>query len=120
MPNFSNLTKIAEQLPHSMAKKYNAVVDRQTRVRINVAVYAYAYEIMDDPVATDAEFDNLCAEVKVSIDTRNQIMDKWFRDNFSPHTGSWVWSHPDKAGLHKYYLLWRKHKKNGTKQRQPN
>ena len=33
----------------------------ETRARINVALYAYAYEIKDDPLVSDAEFDELCA-----------------------------------------------------------
>lgn len=74
---------------------YNEIVDRQTWVRIQVAKAAYAYEIDANPIMDDGEYDKLASEVDVSIDTRRSDLDLWFRKEFSPHTGQWIWNHPD-------------------------
>jgi hypothetical protein len=70
-----------------------------------VSVWAYAYEMLDDPLVSDAEFDLECIQVDLGIDTGNATMDKFFKDNFDPFTGQWVHKHPDKLGLHKIYNL---------------
>lgn len=78
--------------------------------RIRVTVAAYAYEFEGDPIMSDAEFDKLALEIDLSVDTGNETMDKWFRENFEPCTGSWVHKHPDKQGLRRVMLLMRKNK----------
>lgn len=59
-----------------------------------VSVWAYAYEVLSCSLVSDAEFDAECKLVDLSIDTGNEEMDKWFRENFQPHTGQWVLRHP--------------------------
>lgn len=81
--------------------------DHQTRLRIRVAVAAYAYEMMDDPIMSDATYDTLARQIDPRKPTCNLLMDRFFRAHFSPHTGSWVRQHPDLAGLHRVYLLVR-------------
>jgi hypothetical protein len=77
------------------ARKYNPVVDAETRLRIKVAIYAYSYEYEADSLVSDAEFDDLCSKVNLDIDTRRPDLDKWFRSEFSPYTGQWIHDHPD-------------------------
>lgn len=76
--------------------------------RMKVLLWAYAYEFVNIPMASDAEFDALCQEVDVSIDTLRPDLDEWFRENFQPHTGMWVRSLPDRdlTALAKIYKAW--------------
>ena len=78
---------------------YNPVVDAETRKRIHLCVYAYAYEFLGETLITDHEFDKLAYSINLNIKTRRPDMDKWFIENFEPHTGQWIWSHPEKQKL---------------------
>ena len=69
--------------------------------RIKVSILAYAYEILNKPVAFDHEFDDLCQKIDLSIDTDRPDLDKWFREEFSPHTGMWIHKHPELEGIKK-------------------
>jgi hypothetical protein len=80
----------------------------ETRRRIRVAVAAWAYEIHDDPLMSDAEFDTLAREIDVDRSTANSDMDRWFATEFSPDTGQWVHRHPDKDGLERVYRQLRR------------
>jgi len=71
----------------------------ETRRRIRVAVAALAYEQGEEPIMSDSDFDQLCREVNPQTDTGNEELDLFFRTEFQPHTGQWVHSHPDRAGL---------------------
>ena len=76
---------------------------RETRRRIRVAVAAYAYEIENDPVMSDAEYDSLCREIDPDMATGNQPLDVFFMVHFEPDTGQWVHKHPDIPGLKRVY-----------------
>jgi hypothetical protein len=80
----------------------------QTRLRIKVAVAAYAYEVEDDPIISDEEFDRLSLTIDPEILTGNDTMDKFFREEFDPNTGSWIHKHPEKEKLKQLVKLWRK------------
>lgn len=82
-----------------------ARIAEEIKRRINVAVWAYAYELENDSLVSDQRFDSECRLVDLSIDTGRPDMDAWFRANFDPCTGQWVHAHPDKNGLHRIYLL---------------
>lgn len=84
----------------------------ETRRRIRVAVAAWAYEVHDDPIISDAEFDALAREIDLNASTANSDMDDWFMQHFSPHTGQWVHQHPDTAGLERVYRALRRPKFN--------
>lgn len=77
----------------------------ETKRRIDVAVWAYAYEIKDDPLVDDFVFDSEALLVSLSVSTDRPEMDAWFRENFDPSTGMWVRNHPDLKGLHRIYLI---------------
>lgn len=78
---------------------YGDRVSLETRKRIRVAVAAWAYEVLDVSIMTDAEFDELAKSIDLSIDTRRPDLDKWYRKNFKSYTGSWVHGHPDRVRL---------------------
>lgn len=73
---------------------YRSRKEIETSKRIKVCVAAYAYEIKDKPIMSDAEFDSLAQSVNISVNTDRPDMDEWFRKEFTPYTGSWIHSHP--------------------------
>lgn len=75
----------------------------ETRNRILIAVYAYAYEIKSNPLITDAEFDKLALEINLEISTGNIVMDEWFKGNFTPYSGCWVHNHPNLKRIKELY-----------------
>ena len=79
----------------------------ETRRRIRVAVAAWAYEVHNDPLMSDAEFDALARSIDVNRSTANSDMDRWFLANFNPDTGIWVRRHPDTGGLERVYRMLR-------------
>jgi hypothetical protein len=80
----------------------------ETRRRIQVALWAYAYEIADDPIVTDAVFDAVSSQIDVSIQTGNALLDKFFAEKFDASTGMWVRDHPELDKLEALYLMTRK------------
>ena len=79
----------------------------ETRRRIRVAVAAWAYEVHNDPLMSDAEFDALAREIDVDRSTANSHLDQWFALNFNPDTGMWVHDHPEPEGLERIYRMLR-------------
>lgn len=75
----------------------------EKRKRINVALWAYAYEVRNDSIVTDGEFDRVALEINVFARTDNEEMDTFFQWEFSPDTGVWVHQHPNIAGLERIY-----------------
>lgn len=82
-------------------------VCEETQLRIRVAVYAWAYEVHDDPLVSDAVFDHTARKVDLERSTSRPDIDEWFRDNFNPSTGVWVRSHPEPEGLERIYRMLR-------------
>lgn len=94
-----------------MKREWGSPFERERQLRIKVAVAAYAYEIKDDPIISDTEYDRLALEIDVRKSTGNSHMDKWFLDNFDPSTGMWVRNHPNRKGLNRIYKMhkqWRR------------
>lgn len=75
----------------------------EIRNRIRLAVAAYAYEIEDNPIMPDAEFDRLAASIKPCELTGRPILDLFFLESFEPHTGIWIHDHPDLDGIARIY-----------------
>lgn len=84
----------------------------ETRRRIMVSVWAYAYEIANPPVSLvpdhifDAECYMLAAGLRVETDRLD--LDYWFRGAFAPHTGQWIHEHPELGKIAKIYERWFK------------
>lgn len=74
---------------------YTPEINYQTRIRIQLAKAAYAYEYSDQPIMTDAEFDTMARQVDLGVDTRRPDLDEFFRKEFSHSTGMWIHKHPD-------------------------
>lgn len=79
-------------------------IETERRNRIRLSVAAYAYEFRDDSIMTDAEFDALALKINPDMDTGNEKLDKFFKEEFVAYSGSWIYKHPDLNGLITIYV----------------
>lgn len=86
-------------------------IENERRNRIKLSVAAYTYEVYNDSIMSDAEFDQLADKINVQVVTGNELMDDFFREHFSPYTGQWIHKHPDKAKLDDIYVKFFKKKR---------
>lgn len=82
--------------------------------RIQVAAWAYAYEVEDDPLVSDAKYDEVARLIKPQMITGRPALDKFFREEFAPHTGAWVRRHPELIKLIRVVRIMRERAKRGT------
>lgn len=68
-------------------------IERRNRIQLSVA--AYAYEIKDNPLISDHNFDQACLAIQPSISTGHPVLDQFFRTEFHPDTGAWIHHHPE-------------------------
>ena len=61
---------------------FRSVLERETRYRVLLTLY-------------DHEYDELSYKVNLKINTLRPDLDGWWRQNFQPHTGLWIHSHPE-------------------------
>lgn len=92
----------------SLDKFFEVQFNEEKRRRICVSVWAWAYEKHSDSIVSDAKFDEVCKQIDVSVSTGNDIMDIFFKNEFSSHTGQWVHKHPEKDKLEALYQRLRK------------
>jgi hypothetical protein len=52
---------------------------------------------------SDAEFDKMCIDVDLKVDTGNKLLDSYFKKNFDPSTGQWIHKHPELDKITKLY-----------------
>lgn len=83
---------------------WGSPIEIETRLRIVLAVAAYAYEMANDPIMSDADFDHLARSVCLDVDTTRPDLDAWFRKSFDPSTGMWVRSHPELDKIRRLFL----------------
>lgn len=81
----------------------------ETRRRIKLAIWAYAYEFEDHSIVTDTVFDVESYQVNLNIETDRLDLDYWFRANFQPCTGMWIHKHPDLSRVKELYERFFKH-----------
>jgi hypothetical protein len=84
---------------------WGTLVEIERRNRIRASLAAYTYEFQNTSIMSDAEFDNLCKQIDVSVSTDNPRMDKFFREHFQPDTGMWIRKHPE---LHKLAIIYKR------------
>lgn len=87
--------------------------EKQTRLRIQICLWAYAYEFRHDSIVSDGAFDEACAQVDLSIETDRPDLDKWFKKNFDKCTGQWIYSHPELREIEKIYNRFLQRDKHG-------
>ena len=79
--------------------KWGSEVEVERRNRIQLSIAAYAYEFLDEPLVSDAVFDQAALQIRPEMDTGNPVMDAFFRKEFSASTGMWIRKHPDLPGI---------------------
>lgn len=87
---------------------WGSEVEVERMRRINVAAWAYAYEVENNPIVDDGTFDREAALVRPEIDTGHATLDEFFRTEFAPHTGLWVNKHPHPNKLKRVCRLKRR------------
>ncbi len=75
----------------------------EKRKRINVALYAYAYEIMGHSLVSDEKYDTISLGIRPKLPTNYPIMDNFFKNEFSPDTGMWIYKHPELEKIAQIY-----------------
>lgn len=78
----------------------------ETRRRIKLAVWAYAYEFRNVSIVDDFVFDFESRMVDLNVRTDRPDLDIWFVCNFDPSTGQWIHKHPELtkvAGLYERF-----------------
>jgi len=83
--------------------KWGSVVEHERRRRIFLCVWAYAYEFGAAPLVEDYVFDFEASMVDPQVNTGNDVLDKFFREEFDPDTGMWIHKHPDLEGIKRVY-----------------
>lgn len=71
--------------------------------RVMVSLAAFAYEIRNEIIMSDSDFDKLCLQIDPSVNTGHPVLDKFFREKFDPSTGMWIRDHPE---LNKVEMLY--------------
>lgn len=82
---------------------WGAPIELETRRRIRIAIAAYAYEVLDRPILSDAEFDKLAQSINKTVGTCHPLVDEFFIVHFSPMTGMWIHQHPELAKIKALY-----------------
>lgn len=103
------MTKLVLGVEDFPASTWGTPVEKERRRRIQVAVAAYAYELAHDPIMDDSSFDYIAQQIDKTIDTGNAELDDFFRNEFSPMTGMWIYQHPDIAGVKRAYERFRRY-----------
>lgn len=83
--------------------KWGSRVEKEIHRRIRLSVAAYSYEVLNESIMSDSEFDILCKEIDTDIKTGNKKLDTFFKTKFDPSTGQWIHSHPELDGIKKIY-----------------
>lgn len=77
-------------------------------LRIQVSLGAYAYEMHLHQIMSDQRWDALAKKIRPKMATGNRKLDRFFRQQFDPSTGLWIYKHPDLLGIRNIYTrVWR-------------
>lgn len=83
--------------------RWGRAIEMETKRRIDLCVATYAYEIADNPIMPDHQWDRLAQFINPKLGTCHPIVDEFFAAEFSPMTGMWIHNHPDLAGIKRLY-----------------
>lgn len=75
----------------------------ETRRRILLAIWAYAYEFHNHSIVSDSVFDLESYQVNLQMQTNRPDLDFWFVCNFHPCTGMWIHKHPELSRIATLY-----------------
>lgn len=70
-------------------------VEIETRRRIMVSIWAYAYEFENVSLVDDHRFDAECRRIDPAVKTNRPDLDFFFATQFQPDTGMWIRHYPE-------------------------
>ena len=70
-------------------------MEEEKRRRINICVWAWAYEKYATSLVPDAKWDETALLIHPAQSTDDKILDKFFLEDFVPYTGQWIYRHPE-------------------------
>ena len=82
--------------------------NREIRNRFRLSLASYSYVFHDDSLMTDAEFDKLSREIDPNEKTGNELIDRFFREEFMVDSGMWIRRHPELDKLKLIYETLRR------------
>ena len=77
--------------------------NQEIKNRIKISVAAFAYEYLNSPIMSDADFDSLAQQINITKQTGNKTLDTFFEKYFTPDSGVWIHKHPEKNKLEYLY-----------------
>jgi len=77
--------------------------NQEIKNRIKISVAAFAYEYLNSPIMSDADFDSLSQQIDVKKQTGNKTLDTFFEKHFTVDSGMWIHKHPEKTKLKYLY-----------------
>ena len=77
--------------------------NQEIKNRIKISVAAFAYEYLNSPIMSDADFDSLSQQIDVKKQTGNKMLDTFFEKHFTVDSGMWIHKHPEKTKLKYLY-----------------
>jgi len=92
--------------------EFDVDYSEEIRNRIKLSVAAYAYEVHDDTIMSDEDFDKLALRINKKTKTGNARLDNIFRLRFMTDTGMWIRKHPEPKKLEHLYKTYYKGKSN--------
>lgn len=63
--------------------------------RIQISVLCCAYEIFHTSLIPDTEYDQLALKLDHTSSTDRPDLDQFFATEYTPHTGLWIYKHPE-------------------------
>lgn len=78
-------------------------VEVETKRRILLSVWAYAYEFENHTIVSDAVFDIESYQIDKNIRTKRPDIDIFFVIHFQPCTGIWIHHHPELNKIKEIY-----------------
>lgn len=87
-----------------MTKPWGIPKEVETRRRIRLSIWAYAYESKNVSLVPDGLFDPESMMVDLTMMTDRPDLDAWFRKEFEPCTGMWIHKHPELDRIEELYI----------------
>jgi len=73
-----------------------------------VTLWAYAYEFMGESLVSDAQYDEVSLKIRPQMSTGHEVLDEFFRTQFTPDSGMWIRWHPDLVAVDNAYCRLKK------------
>ncbi len=74
-------------------------MEEEKRRRINICIWAWAYEKYAVSLVSDSKWDTVALLIDLKKTTDHLKLDRWFKKNFVPYTAQWIYKHPELTKL---------------------